>query len=183
MKRVLIPLADGFEEIEALTIVDLLRRAGIEVVTAGLAGRTVTAAHRVVVHADATLEEVYGKDFDMVVLPGGMPGADNLNKDARVHAALKRTVEHGKPVAAICAAPIVLAKAGLLKGRRATSYPGFLDKMALPDVEYTGASVESDGPIMTSKGPGTAMDFALAIVERLLGRAKRDDVEKGLMRP
>ena len=183
MKRVLVPLADGFEEIEAITIIDLLRRAGIEVVTAGLAGRTVHAAHQVIVQADATLDQAAGKDYDMVVLPGGMPGAEHLNSDPRVHEVLKRTAERGAPVAAICAAPIVLEKAGLLKGRKATSYPGFLDKMDLPDVEYTGASVESDGPIITSKGPGTAMDFALAIIERLLGRAERDKVEKGLMRP
>jgi 4-methyl-5(b-hydroxyethyl)-thiazole monophosphate biosynthesis len=175
-------LAQGCEELEAVTIIDLLRRAQIEVVAAGLDRQPVKASHGVTIVPDMTLEKALTKDYDMVVLPGGLPGADNLNDDERIHELLKKMVESGKFAGAICAAPIVLAKSGLLKGKKATSYPGFLDKMDLPNVTYTGAPVEKDGKILTSRGPGTAMDFALEIIETLKGAKTRKTVEDALVR-
>ena len=182
MPTVLIPLAEGCEELEAITIIDLLRRAEIEVVTAGIAPGPVKASRGVVITPDATLDEALTRDYDMIVLPGGLPGADYLDKDPRIHAALKRQAAAGKAVGAICAAPKVLANAGLLNGRKATSYPGVLDKMGLADVTVTGEPVTRDGNILTGRGPGPAMDFALAIIEMLSGAATRDKVEAGLVR-
>ncbi len=182
MSRVLVPLAPGCEELEAVTIIDLLRRAGIEVVTAGLQPGIVKASRGTQLVPDATLDSVLRDEFDMIVLPGGMPGAQHLKEDARVIALLKKMAEQGKYTAAICAAPSVLAEAGLLAGRRATSYPGFLDKIEVPGMAYLKDAVVADGKILTSRGPGTAMDFALALVEELAGKAKRDEVESGLMR-
>jgi 4-methyl-5(b-hydroxyethyl)-thiazole monophosphate biosynthesis len=182
MPRVLVPLAPGFEELEAVTIVDLLRRAGIEVVTAGLAAGPVRASRGVVLVPDTTLEQVADDAFDMVVLPGGLPGADHLDADPRVHRLLKRTAAAGGYAAAICAAPKVLASAGLLEGRKATGYPGVLDRLSLPRTELLQRPVVTDGRIVTSRGPGTAMDFALALIEHLLGKARRDEVEAPLVR-
>ena len=182
MARVLVPLAQGCEELEAVTIIDLLRRAGIEVITAGLDDRPVVASRKTTILPDTTLEEALHQEYDMVVLPGGMPGADHLDNDARIHVLLKRMAENGKFVAAICAAPKVLAHAGLLNGKRATSYPGFLDDLGLDAVASTGAAVECDGIIITSRGAGTAMDFALKLIEVLEGAEKRDTVENALVR-
>lgn len=178
MARVLIPLAPGFEDLEAVTLVDLLRRAGIEVVTAGLADGLMQGARGCRLQPDALLDEVVGAEFDMIALPGGMPGAEHLKNDPRVQALLQRMAEAGKYTAAICAAPIALAAAGLLEGRRATCYPGFLKDH--PGLQ--GDAVVVDGQVATSRGPGTAMDFALTLIELLAGRAKRDQVEAGLVR-
>jgi 4-methyl-5(b-hydroxyethyl)-thiazole monophosphate biosynthesis len=183
MKRVLVPLAPGCEETEAVTIIDLLRRAEIQVVTAGLDDQPITASRGVRLLADATLDEALNSEYDMVVLPGGGPGAENLNKDPRVHELLKRMVASGKFVGAICAAPQVLASAGLLAGRKATSFPGALEGFELPDTQLTGAPVERDGQVVTSRGPGTAMDFALELIEILEGPEKRQAVEGPLQRP
>ena len=183
MPRVLVPLAEGFEELEAVTVIDLLRRAGIDVVTAGLAPGPVKASRGTVIVPDTTLDAVLDQDFDMVVLPGGMPGAKHLNEDARIKALLKRMAEAGKFTCAICAAPMVLANAGLLSGKKAATYPGFLDRMELADVTYVAEPVVRDGNVITSRGPGTAMDFALNLVEVLVGRAKREEVEAALLRP
>lgn len=118
----------------------------------------------------------------MIVLPGGLPGSDHLDSDPRIHELLKRLSASGRYAAAICAAPKVLANAGLLQGKTATSYPGFLDKMDLPEVDVQLQPVVADGKVITGRGPGTAMDFALQLVESLAGRAKRDEVEAGLVR-
>jgi protein deglycase len=182
MPRVLVPLAEGCEELEAVTIIDLLRRAGIEVVTAGLKPGIVRASRGTQLMPDMTLDAALQEQYDMVVLPGGMPGAKHLKEDARVLALLKEMAGEGKYTAAICAAPTVLAEAGLLKGKKATSYPGFLDKMALPDTHYVTDAVVRDGKVLTSRGPGTAMDFALALIEALSGRETRNQVEAGLVR-
>ncbi len=182
MPRTLIPLAQGCEELEAVTLIDLLRRAGIEVITAGLDGQPVVASRGVVLIPDTQLEEVLEHSFDLVVLPGGMPGADHLDNDPRIHQILKRAVAAGNYIAAICAAPKVLANAGLLEGKRATSYPGFLDSMELPKVTVERLPVVRDGRVITSRGPGTAMDFALELIELLVGREKRDEVEAALVR-
>ena len=182
MPTILVPLAEGFEEIEAITIIDILRRAEFEVVTASLGDTSVKAAHGIAVVADCTLDDALKRDYDMVVLPGGLPGADNLDEDARIHEILKKTAESGKFIGAICAAPKVLANAKLLEGKKATSYPGFLDKMDLPNTTYTGGAVEKDGKVLTSRGPGTAMDFALAIIETLESADKRKTIEDALVR-
>lgn len=182
MIRVLVPLAPGFEELEAITIVDLLRRAEIEVVTAALGANPVTGNHSISVRADAALDDVARDTFDMVVLPGGMPGAQHLREDPRVLDCLRRHAAAGRRTAAICAAPSVLAAAGLLDGRRATSFPGFLDD-AGPEVQRSTAPVVIDGTVVTSRGPGTAMDFALALVEELRGPGVRATVEARLQRP
>ncbi len=183
MARVLIPLAQGCEELEAVTVIDLLRRAGIEVVTAGLEDGPVTCSRGVVLVPDTTLDAVLGDDFDMMVLPGGLPGADHLNQDPRVIRLLRQMADRGKYTAAICAAPKVLASAGLLQGRQATSYPGVLDALDLPDTARKDAPVVVDERVITSRGPGTAMDFALELIEKLAGREQRDTVESALVRP
>ena len=182
MPRVLVPLAQGCEELEAVTVIDLLRRAGIEVVTAGLAAGPVRASRGVVLVPDSTLDAVAPQDFDMIVLPGGLPGADHLNDDPRLRQMLQRAAAAGRYTAAICAAPKVLASAGLLDGRQATAYPGVLDRLNLPRTEVLQRAVVTDGHVVTSRGPGTAMDFALELIERLLGRPKRDEVEAALVR-
>ncbi|MFO7542342.1 MAG: DJ-1/PfpI family protein [Thiobacillus sp.] len=181
MPKVLVPLADGCEELEAVTIIDLLRRAGIEVVTAGLKPGLVQASRGVQLLPDVTLDVALQDDYDMVVLPGGMPGASHLKGDARIIGLLKRMATAGKYTAAICAAPMVLAEAGVLEGRRATSYPGMLDSVS--GVTLSADAVVQDGTVLTSRGPGTAMDFALALVEVLAGTAMRQQVETGLVRP
>jgi len=182
MPKVLVPLAQGCEELEAVTIIDLLRRAGIEVITAGLDDQAVLASRGVTLIPDTTLGSVLETSFDMIVLPGGLPGADHLDNDPRLEALLTRQVQNDKKVAAICAAPKVLASAGLLDHKRATAYPGTLEGLDLPHTAITSIDVLTDGNITTSRGPGTAMDFALALIEQLVDKAKRDDIEAGLVR-
>ena len=125
MKKVIVPLAQGFEEIEALTIVDILRRANVDVTMAALESLHVKGAHGIVVVADALLKEMNANNFDMIALPGGLPGATNLAADPTTQALLKEFDAKGKMIAAICAAPMVLGKLGLLKGKKATCYPSF----------------------------------------------------------
>jgi 4-methyl-5(b-hydroxyethyl)-thiazole monophosphate biosynthesis len=182
MPRVLIPLAPGFEELEAVSLSNILRRAGIEVVLAGLHPGSVCASRGTVIVPDTSLEQVMHEDFDLVVLPGGLPGADNLRDDPRIIHLLQRNYAEGRLVGAICAAPKVLAQAGLLAGHRVAFYPGALGEEALAEATASQNAVEMDDRVLTSRGPGTAMDFALALVEKLLGRAKRDEVELGLVR-
>ncbi len=182
MARVLIPLAQGCEELEAVTVIDLLRRADIEVLTAGLDAQPVIASRGVVLIPDTDLDQVLDDDFDMIVLPGGLPGADNLDNDPRIHQLLRRMRDKGKYTAAICAAPKVLANAGLLADRQATSYPGFIDAMDLPSTRVLEQAVVIDGKVITSRGPGTAMDFALTLIEQLAGAEVRDSVETSLVR-
>ncbi|MGD2118419.1 MAG: DJ-1/PfpI family protein [Chromatiales bacterium] len=183
MGRVLVPLAQGCEELEAVTIIDLLRRAGIEVVSASLDDQVITASRGVKLVADVSLDEVLDEDFDMIVLPGGLPGADHLDNDPRIHSLLKRMQADGKYTAAICAAPKVLANAGLLEGKQATGYPGIIDKMSLTQTQVLETPVVTDGLLVTSRGPGTAMDFALTLIEKLEGIEKRQAVEAPLVRP
>jgi 4-methyl-5(b-hydroxyethyl)-thiazole monophosphate biosynthesis len=180
MPTVLVPLAQGCEEIEAVTIIDILRRANITVVSAGLDDKPVRASRGTVLIPDTTLDEALKQSFDMVTLPGGQPGTSNLKADARVLSLLNNMAVQKKYVTAICAAPSVLAAAGLLDGKRATSYPGALDPY--PEVHQESVAIVEDGMLITSRGPGTAMDFALTLVERLAGKAKRQEVEAGLAR-
>ncbi|MBL0226865.1 MAG: DJ-1/PfpI family protein [Geobacteraceae bacterium] len=179
MPKVLVPIAEGFEEIEALAIVDILRRAEIEVVLAGLHPGPVTSARKISVLPDATIDSVSSDGFDMIVLPGGQPGTDNLNNDPRIHRLLADFQASGKLIGAICAAPIILAAAGLLSGRRATSYPSYSTK--LDGAVYEDRTVVTDGNIMTSQGPGTTIAFALAIVSRLSGEYVSEAVTKSML--
>lgn len=183
MARVLVPLAEGCEELEAVTIIDLLRRAGVEVVTAGLADGPVRASRGVVLLPDRNLDEVLGDEFDMIVLPGGLPGADHLDADPRIHTLLQRMAEQDRFTAAICAAPKVLLNAGLLDGHKATAYPGVIDGQMTAGAQLLSDAVVIDGRVVTSRGPGTAMDFALTLIEQLLGPEQRRAVEEPLMRP
>jgi 4-methyl-5(b-hydroxyethyl)-thiazole monophosphate biosynthesis len=161
--------------------VDLLRRAGIGVVTAGLDEKPVRASRGTVLVPDTTLNQALKQKYDMVVLPGGLPGADHLNEDLRIRGLLKEMSETGRYTAAICAAPKVFASAGLLEGKRVTSFPGVLDDF--DGFDYQTDAVVQDGKVITSRGPGTAMDFALTLIENLVGKDKRDEVEAALQRP
>jgi len=179
MSRVLIPLADGFEEIETFTVVDILRRAEITVVLVGLQNGPVASVRKVSVIPDDSLENVKADDFDMIILPGGQPGTTNLGADVRVKRLLNEFNTAGKYISAICAAPSVLAEAGLIKGKRVTAYPGYKDK--LDGAQYVESAVVSDGTIITSQGPGTAIAFALAIVTRLAGKHTADTIANDLL--
>jgi 4-methyl-5(b-hydroxyethyl)-thiazole monophosphate biosynthesis len=183
MASVLIPLAQGCEELEAVTVIDLLRRAGIEVMSASLSDEPVKASRGTVLIADTTLDKALERNFDMVVLPGGLPGADYLNADPRIQTLLKTMADSGKYTAAICAAPKVLATAGLLAGKRATGFPGVLEELDLPTTTLQQQPVVKDGKVITSKGSGTAMDFALELIETLSGKEQRTKVESALQRP
>lgn len=183
MANVLVPLAQGCEELEAITVIDLLRRAGIHVVTAGLDDRPVTASRGCVLIPDTSLDAVLQDDFDMIVLPGGLPGADHLKNDPRIIELVQKMSNNNKFTAAICAAPRVLVQAGVLDGRRVTSFPGAIDAAAVPGLDYVDEPVVTDGKVITSRGPGTAMDFALQLIEVLAGSKQREEVEAGLQRP
>lgn len=183
MPTVLVPLAAGCEELEAVTVIDLLRRAQIEVVVAGLEPGPVRCSRGTVIQPDVTLDEAIAREYDMIVLPGGQPGARNLERDPRIRELLQRMAAADRFTAAICAAPKVLAEAGVLNDRRATAFPGTLDPAAYPRVRLEERTVVTDGKAVTSRGPGTAMDFALALIALLAGRERRDDVESALQRP
>lgn len=180
MKTALVLFAEGSEELEAVTVVNILRRAGVNVTLAGLNDGALRGSRGVVLMPDTTLDSALQTDFDMIVLPGGQPGTNNLKADTRVLQLLQRMEQQDKYVSAICAAPSVLATAGLLNGKQATSFPGALNPF--PKVKQQHAAVVEDGKLITSRGPGTAMDFALTLVERLAGKAKRQEVEEGLQR-
>lgn len=168
MSKVYLFLADGFETVEALAPADVMRRAGIEVVTVSIMGRrNVVSAQNVPVVADALYEDICFCDSDGLVLPGGGTGTDNLSAHEPLRALLVKAHAEGKLVAAICAAPMVFGRIGILKGRKATCYPGC--EGDLFGAEYTAAPVEKDGNIITGCGPGVSFDFGFAIVERLCG--------------
>jgi 4-methyl-5(b-hydroxyethyl)-thiazole monophosphate biosynthesis len=151
--------------------------------TAALQGLQVTGSHGITIAADLALDAVRGDDYDMIVLPGGMPGADHLKRDARVIALLRRFAAEGRCTAAICAAPGVLAHAGVLDGRAATSFPGFLTPDSAPGIRLRTDPVVIDGKVATSRGPGTAVEFGLALIELLEGSAARQQVQSRLQLP
>lgn len=183
MIRVLVPLADGCEDLEAVTITDLLVRAGAEVVRAGLKPGEVVAGRGTRFVVDTTLESVKNDTFDMIALPGGMPGADHLAESPILRDMIKNQFENGRWVAAICAAPRALAAAGILEGRTVTSFPAALDGVAPASTTQTGKPLEVDGNLITAKGPGVAMDFALMLIEKLWDKEHRKQVEDPLQRP
>ncbi|MEL6427763.1 MAG: DJ-1 family glyoxalase III [Planctomycetota bacterium] len=168
--RALVPLAEGFEEMEAVIVVDVLRRGGVEVDVAGLAGAgAVLGSRGVTVHAERDLDDCLEVDYDAVVLPGGMAGTLAMRDDERVLAAVRSQARAGRLVAAVCAAPLVLERAGLLTGRTATSHPSVADELGRAGVARGEGRIVCDGRVLTSLGPGTAMEFALAVVEELRG--------------
>ena len=181
MKKALVLLANGCEEMEAVTTVDILRRGGVEVTVAGVTDGVITASRGVRLMPDIPLNEALKQGpWDMVVMPGGMDGTRALTEDRRVQILLKETHDSGRLVAAICAAPMALERAGLLKDRRFTAYPGVL-KVDAGGGTYTGSRVEIDGQVVTSRGPGTAVDFALTLVELAAGKVVREKVRQSLV--
>ncbi|MGB4658992.1 MAG: DJ-1 family glyoxalase III [Mobilitalea sp.] len=175
MDKVYLFLADGFEEIEGLTVVDLLRRANIDITMVSITGNLkITGSHRIVIQADEIFENIDFRDAVLLVLPGGMPGAKNLLNHEGLDALLKEHTAKGKAIAAICAAPMVLGEKGLLKGRKATCFPGFEENLIGAQIEK--AEVVVDGNITTSKGMGTAMDFGLTLINHLKGKEEADKI-------
>ena len=180
MKRVAVLLADGFEEIEGLTVVDILRRASVYVDTVSITeDYMVRGAHGINVQTEDLFQEVDFTEFDMVVLPGGMPGTTNLNEHGGVKRVVRDFAENGRYVAAICAAPSILGGLGLLKGKRAACSPSVEDKLS--GAVITKVPVVVDGNIITSRGMGTAIDFALKLVDVLAGRAKAEEIGESIL--
>lgn len=168
-------LADGFEEIEALTSVDVLRRAGIDIKTVGVTGEIVTGAHNISVHSDICLDDVDESLIDAVILPGGLLGTQNLDENGRVKELIEFTYNNGKKVCAICAAPSILGKMGILKGKKATCYPGF--EKYFEGAQYTASSVEVCENVITSNGMGSSFKFAFEITAALKDRETSDRVK------
>lgn len=180
MSRVCVFLADGFEEIEGLTVVDILRRAGVDTKTVSVTGSLqVTGAHQIQVQADACLKDVDFEETELLVLPGGMPGTKNLGACRELTDLLVNFAGKGRKLAAICAAPSVLGDLGLLKGRKAACYPGF--EARLTGAEVTFEKVAVDGNVTTSRGMGTAIPFALALVAQLVSAEKAREIKEGII--
>ena len=176
---VYILLAPGFEEAEALVPADLLRRAGIEVALAALEGDTVTGSHQITVAADCTLEQVDLDRAELVVLPGGLKGVNHLGESSAVEALVRRGLERDIPLAAICAAPTLLGRWGLLAGRRAVCYPGMEDKLE-GAVACPESGVVEDGRFITGRAAGSAFDFGLKLIEALAGPEKAQEVRHAI---
>lgn len=180
MKSICIFLAEGFEEVEAIFPLDVMRRGGLDVKTVSVTGqKAVAGAHGVPVVADWLFEELDEECVEMIVLPGGLPGATNLDAHAGLDKLVKSFAAAGKPLAAICAAPLVYGKRGLLVGKKATCYPGF-DKY-LEGAEYTGNMVEVTDNFILGKGPGAASEFGFAILEKYAGKEKAIEVKKAML--
>lgn len=180
MSKVMVILAEGFEEIEAVSVIDILRRAQIETNSVGLRVGPVRGARGIEIMPDKAMAEIDEADYDMIVLPGGMPGAKNLNASADVERILKKFSEDDKFIAAICAAPFVLAEKGVLKGCMATSYPTFKEAVS-KDSDYQTAAVVVDENIITSRGPATAAEFALTLVELLKDEETAQRLRGGML--
>lgn len=180
-KRALITVADGVEDLEVVTLIDVLRRADIEVLVASIeTRRMVSCAHGTRLTADAMLVDVLAQDFDLIVLPGGMPGAQHLADYQPLAERVREQAAAGKLFAAICAAPALALQAyGVLKQRRMTCYPAFSEQLS--GCTFVDQPVVVDGNCITSQGPGTALEFALTLVEQLLGKACRSAVAKGML--
>ena len=182
MSKVYVFLADGFEEIEGLTVVDLLRRAGIETITVSVMGREeIIGSHRIPVTADTLIGKVHPTKEDMLVLPGGMPGTKYLAGYKPLTELLTEFYDDGRKIAAICAAPSVFSGLGFLKGRRATAYPSFMDVIEKDGAITRTDSVVVDGNVTTSRGLGTAVDFALSIITQLEGEEKAQEIAESVV--
>lgn len=180
MDKVCVFLADGFEEIEGITVVDLLRRAEIVVETVSINEKLrVRGAHNIIIEADKIFEEMDFRDVSLLVLPGGMPGTLNLGKHRGLTDMLKNWHSEKKQIAAICAAPSILGNLGMLEGKKATSYPGFEER--LKGAILSVNAVEVDENITTSRGAGTAISFALSLIAQIKGQKKADDIKKSII--
>lgn len=178
MKKAVVFLAEGFEDVEALFPIDLMRRAGIEVVTAGIGGEYITSAHNVTVKTDIVLEDSL-TGFDCYFCPGGMPGAVNLAQSWPVNESLVRGLNDGAIISAICASPaVVLAPLGILAGRNATCYPGC--ESYAPDIHFSENGVEDSGSVVTAKSAGYAADLAFVLISKLISAEKADEVRKSI---
>ena len=178
-KTALVVLADGFEEVEAVTPIDALRRAGIEVIIAGVGKREVTGAHDITIETNLMIEQYQGVP-DAVILPGGMPGASNLKKSEALKDVLQKVKRADKIIAAICASPaVVLAPLGLLDGHKATCYPGFEDELGTR-IKFSPDRVVVDGQFITSRGPGSALEFSLALVRQLIDKETEEKLAKAM---
>ena len=179
MKKVVVFIADGTEEVEALTPVDILRRAGAEVTVAGAGGMTLTGSHGIRIIADVPAEEINGEEYDMVILPGGMPGTKHLDASPAVERCLASVSAHGGLLAAICAAPMILGRLGYLAGKSAVCYPGFESHLA--GANLSEKKVCRDGTVITAVGAGAAMEFALTLVEALFGGRTEEQVRRSVL--
>jgi 4-methyl-5(b-hydroxyethyl)-thiazole monophosphate biosynthesis len=175
--KIMVPLAEGFEEIEAFAVVDILRRAGIKVDIVGVVGTVIKSARGVSVMTDKRLAEINPEEYDGIVLPGGYPGYVNLGKTQKIIEIIKNFNDKGKLIAAICASPSILAKAGVLDDKVATIYPGMEKELPHP----REGKVVVDKNVITSQGPGTAIEFALKIVEKVLGKEKALQLRRDLV--
>ena len=180
MKKAVVFIATGFEEIEAIGTIDVLRRGGIDVTISSITGsKTITGAHGISMKSDVLFNEMDYNHFDAFILPGGMPGATNLNAHVPLKELLINQYKEGKVIAAICAAPLVLGGLGLLRGKSVTCYPGFEPKLI--EATPSGGPVEVDGNVITGKGPGLVFHFALSILKALKGDAVAEEVASGLL--
>jgi protein deglycase len=172
-------LADGFEEVEAITPIDLLRRAEIEVISTSISNsKTVVGAHKISMQADALFSDINFEDADLLILPGGMPGTKHLDAHAGLKELIKKHVNEGKLMAAICAAPSILGKMNLLEGKVAVCYPGFEGQ--LQGASISESKVVQSGKIITAKGAGVAIQFSLQIIESIKGKAVADQIAKSI---
>jgi 4-methyl-5(b-hydroxyethyl)-thiazole monophosphate biosynthesis len=179
MPRIIVPLASGFEEIEAVTVIDLLRRAGVEVVTAGLGGTDITGSHGITVRCEAQVDDCEAGPADGIVLPGGMPGSTHLAESEAVGRLVREICRAGKLTAAICAAPGVLAEFGVLEDKTVTSHPSVA--ATLKRFQYSEKPVVIDGNIITSRGAGTAIAFSAALIGMLVGQTEADKILKSII--
>lgn len=179
MKKVILFFANGTEEVEALTAVDLLRRAGADVSVVGVGGKEVTGSHGIRIVTDLAADDLVSFDFDMVVIPGGLPGTTHLDENAVVDKTLKEVHKNGGFLAAICAAPLVLGKRGYLTDKEAICYPGF--EQYLTGARLSGKRVCVDGNVITGAGAGVATDFALALIGVLYGSEKSAEIRRAIL--
>jgi len=177
--QILIPFADGFEEIEAITCVDVLSRADINVITASLKENVVRGAHRIEIVTDLFIDNINTSELDGIVLPGGMPGSINLQNSNEIIKIVKELYQNNKLIAAICAAPLVLEEAGIITNRNITCYPGIEEE--LKSANYLEDRVVVDGNIITGKGPGAALEFAVKVVEYLLGENRAEMLKNSMI--
>ena len=179
MKKVLVPIAPGFEEIEAITVVDILRRAGAKVTLAATAEGTIDGSRGIKIEPDTLLDSVINIEFDLICLPGGQPGTDNLKNDPRILNLLTKMFEQKKLIAAICAAPLILKKANIIKNHFLTSHPSVQSEFNSKN--YLFDRVVVDGKLITSQSPGSAMEFALKLVEILFDSNRLKKVNDGVL--
>lgn len=173
---VIVPLAEGFEEIEAVTIIDVLRRAGIEVTTAFLAENPVKGSHDIPVTADIGIGKITPENFDAIILPGGMPGSENLKNSDIIKKIINDIYRRSGLIGAICAAPMVFGSMGLLEGKKATCFPGFENE--LMGADYSSEAVVTDGNIITGSAAGNALEFAMEIAVKIKGRKAKDELKE-----